>query len=77
MFNSGRLIPIDFGHAFGSATEHLAIPEVVPFRLTRQIVGVLDPLGVSGILETAMVNVLQGKSAKKKSKKVNTYLTLL
>lgn len=63
-FVSGRLIPIDFGHAFGSATEHLAIPEVVPFRLTRQFVGVLDPLGISGILETAMVNVLQGKSRK-------------
>ncbi|KAI9359803.1 hypothetical protein BD770DRAFT_319254 [Pilaira anomala] len=63
--NSGRLIPIDFGHAFGSATEHLAIPEVVPFRLTRQFVGVLDPLGISGILETAMVNVLQAVKDEK------------
>ncbi|KAI8057473.1 hypothetical protein BDF21DRAFT_349187 [Thamnidium elegans] len=62
---SGSLVPIDFGHAFGSATEHLAIPEVVPFRLTRQLVGVLDPLGVSGILETAMVNVLQAVKDEK------------
>ncbi|KAI9251048.1 hypothetical protein BY458DRAFT_559563 [Sporodiniella umbellata] len=56
---SGRLIPIDFGHAFGSATEMLPIPELVPFRLTTQIVGALEPLGVSGILELAMVNVLE------------------
>lgn len=55
------MISIDFGHAFGSATEHLAIPEVVPFRLTPQLVGVLDPIGVSGILENAMTNILQGK----------------
>lgn len=57
---SGRLIPIDFGHAFGSATEILPIPEIVPFRLTQQLVGALEPLGVSGILEIAMVNVLEG-----------------
>ncbi|KAG1168656.1 hypothetical protein G6F71_008958 [Rhizopus microsporus] len=56
---SGRLIPIDFGHAFGSATEILPIPEIVPFRLTQQLVGALEPLGVSGILEIAMVNVLE------------------
>lgn len=61
-FFSGRLISIDFGHAFGSATEHLAIPEVVPFRLTPQIVGVLDPIGISGILENAMTHILQGKA---------------
>ncbi|ORE05303.1 hypothetical protein BCV72DRAFT_250689 [Rhizopus microsporus var. microsporus] len=56
---SGRLIPIDFGHAFGSATEILPIPEIVPFRLTQQLVGALEPLGISGMLEIAMVNVLE------------------
>ncbi|KAI9483447.1 MAG: hypothetical protein EXX96DRAFT_536784 [Benjaminiella poitrasii] len=55
---SGRLIPIDFGYAFGAASELIPIPEIIPFRLTRQLVGVLEPLGISGILEDAMINVL-------------------
>ena len=58
---SGRLVPIDFGYAFGAATELLPIPELVPFRLTRQLIGVLEPLGVSGILEDVMTNILSGK----------------
>jgi phosphatidylinositol kinase/protein kinase (PI-3 family) len=57
---TGRLLPIDFGHAFGSATELLPIPELVPFRLTRQLVGALEPLGISGALEHVMVYILQG-----------------
>lgn len=65
---SGRLIPIDFGHAFGSATEILPIPELVPFRLTPQLIGALEPLGISGILEIAMTNILEGKKIKKKKK---------
>jgi DNA-dependent protein kinase catalytic subunit len=32
---SGGLIGIDFGHAFGSATQFLGIPELMPFRMTR------------------------------------------
>jgi DNA-dependent protein kinase catalytic subunit len=58
---SGRLISIDFGHAFGSATELLPVPEVIPFRLTKQFVGFLDPLGVAGILRVPMINILEGK----------------
>lgn len=58
---SGRLVPIDFGHAFGSATEQLPVPELVPFRLTRQLVGTLAPLDVAGILETPMTHIMKGK----------------
>jgi phosphatidylinositol kinase/protein kinase (PI-3 family) len=54
------LIPIDFGYAFGTSSELTAIPEVVPFRLTGLLVSVLEPLGVSGILEDAMTNLLMG-----------------
>ncbi|KAL0088017.1 hypothetical protein F4703DRAFT_1975680 [Phycomyces blakesleeanus] len=56
---SGRLICIDFGYAFGAASELLPVPEIIPFRLTNQLVGVLQPLGVSGVLEVAMTNILQ------------------
>jgi DNA-dependent protein kinase catalytic subunit len=69
------LIPIDFGHAFGSATEMLPIPELVPFRLTPQMVDVLDPLGVSGILENAMVNILKGTLRETKKLK-SGFMTL-
>jgi len=55
--NSGQLIGIDFGHAFGTATEVLAIPEMVPFRLTSQIIDCLNPLGVSVLLEIPMIYI--------------------
>lgn len=55
------MITIDFGHAFGSATELLPVPELIPFRLTRQLVGFLEPLGVTGLLEHPMINIMQGK----------------
>ncbi|KAG0180275.1 hypothetical protein DFQ29_000972 [Apophysomyces sp. BC1021] len=62
---SGRLIAIDFGHAFGSATELLPVPELVPFRLTRQLIGALEPLGVPSLLEVPMTNVLHAIQSDK------------
>eukprot|EP01063_Lacrimia_lanifica_P031641 TRINITY_DN5264_c0_g1_i1.p1 TRINITY_DN5264_c0_g1~~TRINITY_DN5264_c0_g1_i1.p1 ORF type:complete len:2741 (+),score=986.98 TRINITY_DN5264_c0_g1_i1:951-8225(+) len=41
------IVPIDFGHAFGTATELLHIPELMPFRLTPQLCGVWAPLGAT------------------------------
>ncbi|KAI9262203.1 hypothetical protein BDA99DRAFT_438677 [Phascolomyces articulosus] len=57
--NSGKLVAIDFGHAFGSATEILQIPELMPFRLTRQLTSVFEPIGISGMLEIPMTHILQ------------------
>ena len=31
----------------------------MPFRLTRQLMNVLEPIGVSGMLETPMTHILQ------------------
>ena len=56
---SGQLIPIDFGHAFGSATELLPVAELMPFRLTRQLTSVCEPIGIAGMLETPMIQILQ------------------
>jgi DNA-dependent protein kinase catalytic subunit len=42
--SDGSIVPIDFGHAFGSATEILPVPEIVPFRMTRQITSLMGPL---------------------------------
>lgn len=64
-FNTGKLVGIDFGHAFGSATFQLAIPELVPFRLTPQLVHFLDPIGTDGLLLHNMSHVLSCFSENK------------
>ena len=46
------------GHAFGTATQYLPIPELMPFRLTRQMIGVCRPHSTSGTLKHAMVYTL-------------------
>jgi DNA-dependent protein kinase catalytic subunit len=61
LFFSGRLIGIDFGHAFGTATQFLPIPELMPFRLTRQLTQFLQPLDSEGLLNHNMVHALTGK----------------
>ncbi|KAI8840789.1 hypothetical protein BJ741DRAFT_561343 [Chytriomyces cf. hyalinus JEL632] len=55
---SGRIVGIDFGHAFGSATEVLPVPELVPFRLTDQMDKFLQPLGVKSLIVHPMTSVL-------------------
>lgn len=40
---TGEVVGIDFGHAFGSACTYLRIPELMPFRLTPQLVNVFYP----------------------------------
>jgi DNA-dependent protein kinase catalytic subunit len=58
---TGGLIGIDFGHAFGTATQFLPIPELMPFRLTRQLIGFLQPLDTEGLLKHNMMHTLRGK----------------
>ncbi|KAI9329681.1 kinase-like domain-containing protein [Zopfochytrium polystomum] len=59
---TGGIIGIDFGHAFGSATEVLPVPELVPFRLTKQMERLLLPLGVPVLMLDPMVNTMRGKN---------------
>lgn len=54
----------------------LPIPEIVPFRLTRQLVAVLEPLGISGILEDAMTHILSGKALMPKEHGVMTNMMI-
>lgn len=44
----GRCVGIDFGSAFGTATQFLPVPELMPFRLTPHIVSLLQPLEETG-----------------------------
>ena len=63
--SSAKALGIDFGHAFGSATEWLPIPELVPFRLTRQIKELLSPHSTSqGELRQVMVRCLSTLRSK-------------
>ncbi|EDO34280.1 predicted protein, partial [Nematostella vectensis] len=56
---TGGLIGIDFGHSFGSATQFLPVPELVPFRLTRQFTNLLLPLKESGLVRNTMIHVMR------------------
>uniref|UniRef100_A0A8C5V850 DNA-dependent protein kinase catalytic subunit n=1 Tax=Microcebus murinus TaxID=30608 RepID=A0A8C5V850_MICMU len=55
---TGGMIGIDFGHAFGSATQ-LPVPELMPFRLTRQFINLMSPMRETGLLCSVMVHALK------------------
>ncbi|XP_063237602.1 DNA-dependent protein kinase catalytic subunit-like isoform X2 [Bacillus rossius redtenbacheri] len=54
-----RCVGIDYGHAFGTATQFLPVPELVPFRLTPRLVGLMRPFELSGVFYETMVCVLR------------------
>uniref|UniRef100_A0A4W3HBY9 DNA-dependent protein kinase catalytic subunit n=1 Tax=Callorhinchus milii TaxID=7868 RepID=A0A4W3HBY9_CALMI len=56
---TGGMVGIDFGHAFGSATQFLPVPELMPFRLTRQILNLMLPMKESGLIRSIMVHGLR------------------
>lgn len=54
---SGKCYGIDFGAAFGAGIDQ-AVPELVPFRLTPQILGLLKPFDEQALLGVTMTHVL-------------------
>lgn len=64
---NGEIIGIDFGHAFGSATLVLPIPELVPFRMTPQILGMLLPLDAETLLKYNMVHAMTALHASRQT----------
>ncbi|XP_054451411.1 DNA-dependent protein kinase catalytic subunit [Pteronotus mesoamericanus] len=61
---TGRMIGIDFGHAFGSATQFLPVPELMPFRLTRQFINLMLPMKETGVMYSVMVHALRAFRAQ-------------
>ncbi|XP_058420517.1 DNA-dependent protein kinase catalytic subunit isoform X2 [Diceros bicornis minor] len=57
--DTGAVIGIDFGHAFGSATQFLPVPELMPFRLTRQFINLMLPMKETGVMYSVMVHALR------------------
>ncbi|XP_059489779.1 DNA-dependent protein kinase catalytic subunit-like isoform X2 [Neocloeon triangulifer] len=55
---TGIPVGIDFGHAFGSATQFLQVPELMPFRLTKHISELMGPLGTQGTFRASMIHAL-------------------
>lgn len=55
---TGRCLGIDFGHAFGSSIR-ASIPELVPFRLTPQILELLRPFTERDLLATIMTHTMR------------------
>ncbi|XP_048384539.2 DNA-dependent protein kinase catalytic subunit [Stegostoma tigrinum] len=56
---TGGMVGIDFGHAFGSATQFLLVPELMPFRLTQQFLNLMLPMKESGLIYSTMVHGLR------------------
>ncbi|KYO26142.1 DNA-dependent protein kinase catalytic subunit isoform B [Alligator mississippiensis] len=56
---TGGIIGIDFGYAFGSATQMLPVPELMPFRLTHQFINLMLPMKESGLIYSIMRHALR------------------
>ncbi|KAG7212863.1 hypothetical protein KM043_002216 [Ampulex compressa] len=56
--HSGRCLGIDFGLAFGAGIDQ-RVPELMPFRLTPQILGLLRPFTENDLLGTIMIHTLR------------------
>lgn len=57
-YTSGKALGIDFGYSFDSSIDS-SVPELMPFRLTPQIIGLLQPFDKNGLLKITMINVLR------------------
>ena len=55
---TGRCLGIDFGHAFDSGIG-ASVPELVPFRLTPQILELLRPFTERDLLAMIMTHTMQ------------------
>jgi DNA-dependent protein kinase catalytic subunit len=60
----GEVLGIDFGCAFGAGIQQ-SIPELMPFRLTQQIEGVIAPHSNQGVYKQTMVHVLNAIRKRK------------
>ena len=63
--SDGGIIGIDFGLAFGGGAILLPVPELMPFRLTRQLTSVMQPLSSIGVFKQHMVHALDALSSRR------------
>ena len=72
----GQLVGIDFGMAFGKGVWALPVPELVPFRLTKQMLGVLAPLDSKALLKRSMTSVVSALRDNRRMLKQNLSIFL-
>eukprot|EP00798_Chlamydomonas_sp_ICE-L_P011150 gene11149-18769_t len=63
--STGELVPIDFGYSFGTGTAALPIPELMPFRFTRQMRGALGPYDAQELMVAPMVAAMSALSEER------------
>eukprot|EP01134_Creolimax_fragrantissima_P008139 CFRG8139T1 len=63
--SNGTIVGIDFGHSLGSATIMLPVPELVPFRLTRQMTKFFHPHNINGLVRVAMITSMKALHAER------------
>ncbi|RHY38057.1 hypothetical protein DYB34_005550, partial [Aphanomyces astaci] len=64
---TGAVVGIDFGISFGAGASLLPVPELVPFRYTKQLRGVLQPHDASLLLQqdlAAVLDALRGQQQR-------------
>jgi len=62
---TGEMFHIDFGMVFGTSVVSLAVPELSPFRLTRQMQGIVKPLDITSTFLPCMTPPLATLRAHK------------
>ncbi|CAH0476370.1 unnamed protein product [Peronospora belbahrii] len=62
---SGHIIGIDFGVSFGAGASVLPVPELIPFRYTRQMEFVFQPYDGTNLLSQEMQVVFEALRAKR------------
>eukprot|EP00877_Chromochloris_zofingiensis_P010400 jgi/Chrzof1/5613/Cz16g08340.t1 len=62
---TGAIVPIDFGYSFGTAVMVLPVPELAPFRLTRQLQCVLQPHDAKAVLQAIIAAALSAMQEHK------------
>lgn len=55
---SGRAVGIDFYYAFDTGVRNSPYPELVPFRLTPQILNIIEPFREHGFVKLTMIQAL-------------------
>jgi len=63
--SSGRVIGIDFGVSFGAGASVLPVPELIPFRYTRQMEFVFQPYDGANLLAQEMQAVFEALRGKR------------
>uniref|UniRef100_A0A915HME3 Non-specific serine/threonine protein kinase n=1 Tax=Romanomermis culicivorax TaxID=13658 RepID=A0A915HME3_ROMCU len=58
-YRTCTIVGIDFGYVFGTSVQILGVPELVPFRLTKQITDVVEPLGVRAFFQPHMTRCMK------------------